>query len=409
MATTKKIGEKRENSEGSKNMREIVAEIKSFKAKKMKIKEDLSEEKLKTKLCKEFDIDPRVTRVKREILDVNEKNFNEIKKEVEGINERDTGKCIDVYVLDYLWSRQLLLYGQKNFKKIRNSSVVIIGAGALGNELAKNLAFSGVGKLTIIDYDEIENSNLSKTVFFKESDIGKPKAQVITEKIKEMIPAVQFDFFDKMVEEINPLSFLEYDAIACCVDNYYARLYLSEISLKFGIPFFDTGVRYTRYDEGNDFDSNSLRIQNIFSADDPCFGCTVSHRQLQNLEEADATILHCTAPKVPSNITLMSMAASFQAEEILKYLSGTGNPIKYLYIDTDHNAFIKQNIKKNDSCFVCSGIKKVPVVKLKDIEEIKTQYGKFEIDYQKNEKYLVRVYNKETEKIDKEIIVEVSK
>ena len=387
---------------------EVIAEIKSFKAKKLEIEDAISKNDLKAKLCREFGIEQEVTILKKEMEIIDEKNFDKQIQKIEGIDKKDIGKCIDKYVLDYLWSRQLILYGQESFKKIRNSKIAIVGAGALGNELAKNLAFSGIGKLTIIDYDEIENSNLSKSIFFEKGDIGKPKSQVLAKKIKKVIYATEIDYINKMVEEINPLTFLDYDAIACCVDNYETRFYLSEISIKFGIPLFDAGVTYRSY-LNKSFGSNGIRIQNIISSEDACIGCTISPKQLNNLKESNKAVLHCDDPKMPSNISLMSMAASFQAEQILKYLSNIGNPIKFLHIDTDHNIFRRFDLKKTKNCFVCSHLKKISIIKIKSMSGLEDKYGNFEIDYQLNNRYLIRTYNEQTSKIDKEILIEVSK
>src|SRR5689334_17642368 len=79
---------------------------------------------------------------------------------------------------------------------LRNAYVLVAGAGALGNELIKNLTLMGVGHLLIIDSDTIEPSNLSRTVLFRETDIGKPKAQTAAKAAALLNPEVDLRWID---------------------------------------------------------------------------------------------------------------------------------------------------------------------------------------------------------------------
>src|SRR3954452_14550562 len=72
--------------------------------------------------------------------------------------------------------------------KLTRAKVLVIGAGALGNEIIKNLALLGIGNLFIADLDRIENSNLSRSILFRESDNGAFKAEVAARRAKEIFP-----------------------------------------------------------------------------------------------------------------------------------------------------------------------------------------------------------------------------
>src|SRR6185437_13466903 len=74
--------------------------------------------------------------------------------------------------------------------KLSNAKVLVVGAGALGNEIIKNLALLGVGNLFVADLDLIENSNLSRSILFRESDNGAFKAEVAARRAKEIFPAL---------------------------------------------------------------------------------------------------------------------------------------------------------------------------------------------------------------------------
>jgi len=75
--------------------------------------------------------------------------------------------------------------------KLRKATALVVGAGALGNEVAKNLAMMGVALIIVLDRDTVEVANLSRSVFFRETDHGRLKAEVICERLKELNPDVQ--------------------------------------------------------------------------------------------------------------------------------------------------------------------------------------------------------------------------
>ena len=388
-------------------MKKVLAVIPFVESRWIEIRNDFSEEEIKSEVCNAMEIEPEATTLTKRLVKITENDFNELKKEINILDKSFINKTIEIYSLDYMWARQLLLYGKETFRKIRNAKVMIVGAGALGNELAKNLAFSGVGMLKIVDYDDIENSNLSKTIFFTKKDIGKSKAQVIARKIKRMIPNIDIRYFYGPVQEINPLEFLEYDAIACCTDDFETRIYLNERILELGVrvPLFDAGVRYRTHEMGiEELNLNGVRIQNLLEPQDACFACTFSETQYEELEKDDMTSGSCSGGKVPSNINLMSLGASLQAEEILKYITKTGNNIKYVYINTDVNIFFCEAIEKNENCFICSKVEELPQIKVNSLKEIQKKFGKYTVEYQKKNRYILSI-----EKLDKMILVEVIK
>ncbi|MDX1616916.1 MAG: ThiF family adenylyltransferase, partial [Candidatus Promineifilaceae bacterium] len=74
---------------------------------------------------------------------------------------------------------------------VRNATVLIVGAGALGNEVLKNLALMGIGRVIIADFDTIEDSNLSRSVLFRAEDRGERKVDVAASRVKELNPDVK--------------------------------------------------------------------------------------------------------------------------------------------------------------------------------------------------------------------------
>ena len=108
---------------------------------------------------------------------------------------------------------------------VRNATVLVIGAGALGNEVLKNLALMGIGNLIIADFDTIEDSNLSRSVLFREKDRGRRKVDAAAEAVKELNPDVKVKTFHGDINyELGLGVFRHVDVIIGCLDNREARL-----------------------------------------------------------------------------------------------------------------------------------------------------------------------------------------
>jgi adenylyltransferase/sulfurtransferase len=120
---------------------------------------------------------------------------------------------------------------------VRGLDVVVVGAGAVGNEVAKNLCLLGVGALHLVDLDRVEPHNLPKAVLFREADVGRGKAEVAAARCAELDPNVAVthadgDFWDALdLERLRRAA-----AVVCCVDSIEARLRLSGLCQLAGVP-----------------------------------------------------------------------------------------------------------------------------------------------------------------------------
>lgn len=126
---------------------------------------------------------------------------------------------------------------------VNASSFAVIGCGAVGNEVAKNLALLGVGKIDLFDFDTIEIHNLTRSVLFRENDVGSNKAEVAGKRIKELDTNINInvyagDFWDLLSLEKTK----SYDCILCCVDNFEARIKLNQICLITGTNLINTAI-----------------------------------------------------------------------------------------------------------------------------------------------------------------------
>jgi molybdopterin/thiamine biosynthesis adenylyltransferase len=142
--------------------------------------------------------------------------------------------------LRYLRSNLVDGFSQEVVQKLH---FAVVGCGAVGNEVVKNLTLLGVGKLDVFDFDTIEIHNLTRSVLFRESDIGKKKAQVVADRAMELDPHVIVtpyagDFWTEMT-----LDMLKgYDAVISCVDNFEARIRLNRLCALFSKNLINTGI-----------------------------------------------------------------------------------------------------------------------------------------------------------------------
>jgi molybdopterin/thiamine biosynthesis adenylyltransferase len=126
---------------------------------------------------------------------------------------------------------------------VRNLRVIVVGAGAIGNEVIKNLALLGVGDIHVFDLDVIEASNLTRSVLFREDDIGRQKAECAAARARELDPGLTVvahhgDFWKALSFSLLRSS----AAVFGCVDNFEARIRLSRLCAIADVPMVNTGI-----------------------------------------------------------------------------------------------------------------------------------------------------------------------
>lgn len=161
------------------------------------------------------------------------------------------------------YSRQITLpeFGKKGQQKLNDASIMIIGAGGLGVPVSQYLAAAGIGKITLIDDDKIELSNLHRQVLYTESDIGQQKAIRASEKLLEMNSTIKVEAIDERLDANNALSLLEgYNVIIDCTDNFPTRYlandaaYLLDTPLVYGAIYrYEGQVSVFNYQDGPNY------------------------------------------------------------------------------------------------------------------------------------------------------------
>lgn len=204
-------------------------------------------------------------------------------------------------------------------EKLRQAKIMVIGAGALGNEVVKNLALLGVGHLVIVDFDVIELSNLSRTTLFRHADLGKRKAEVAAARAQELCvePNAKIEAMDAdVVWEIGLGLYRRVDLVLGCLDNVEARLAVNRACMLAGTPFIDAGIREL---------AGSVYV--FAPPFECCFNCTTTKRER---EAAGGRYDSCfqiirrnySAGRMATVQTTSALIAALQVEQALKCLHG---------------------------------------------------------------------------------------
>ncbi|OGD28543.1 MAG: molybdopterin biosynthesis protein MoeB [Candidatus Aminicenantes bacterium RBG_13_63_10] len=201
-------------------------------------------------------------------------------------------------------------------ERLGRARVVVVGAGALGNEILKNLALLGAGRLFIVDLDKIEPSNLSRSVLFREDDSGRSKAEVAARSVKNIYPGARVRWLEgNVLTDVGLGVFLWADVVLAGLDNREARLFLNRSCHLAGRPWIDGAVEQLN------------GLARVFLPDDgPCYECTLSQadwdilkaRRSCNFLTRDDMLLG----RVPTTPTSAAVIAGLQCQEAVKYLHG---------------------------------------------------------------------------------------
>lgn len=197
---------------------------------------------------------------------------------------------------------------------VRDATVLVIGAGALGNEVIKNLTLMGIGNILIADFDTIEDSNLSRSVLFRAGDRGRRKVDAAAEAAKAINPDVKVKAWHGDINfEMGLGVFRHVDAIVGCLDNREARLSINRFSWAVDRPWVDGAIQ------------ELMGIVRVFRpGEGACYECTLTDLDYQiiNLRYSCPLLARqdILMGKVPTTPTSASIVAAFQTQEALKLL-----------------------------------------------------------------------------------------
>lgn len=136
------------------------------------------------------------------------------------------------------FERTSLLIGEENIKKLNNSHVIVFGIGGVGSYTVEALTRAGVGNLTIVDFDTVDETNINRQIIALHSTIGKKKVNVAKERILDINPNINLEIHDTFVspETIDKFNFSKYDYVVDAIDNVTGKLLIIQKAIEFNKP-----------------------------------------------------------------------------------------------------------------------------------------------------------------------------
>jgi len=229
-------------------------------------------------------------------------------------------------------------------KKLKNAKILLCGVGALGNEILKNLVLLGVGNIFVADMDIIENSNLSRSVLFREKDDGCYKAEVAATAARDIYSEVNLQWFHGNVVYDLGLGVYEWaDLVIGALDNREARLSINRNCWKTNTPWIDGAIERL---------NGVARV--FIPPDGACYECTMSKVDWEMLNARRACSLltrdDMLFGKTPTTPTSASIIAGIQCQEAVKFLHGlevlAGKG--YVFDGLNHDSYVVTYTRKPD-------------------------------------------------------------
>ena len=266
-------------------------------------------------------------------------------------------------------------------ERLKNATIMVVGAGAIGNELIKNLTLLGIGRILIYDMDSIENTNLTRSVLSRAKDVGRYKAEVAAERAREMNPDVKAKaFIANIIDDVGLGVFRRMDVVLGGLDNREARLSINQSCYKVDRPWIDGAIEAL-----NGF----ARV--FIPGQGACYECTMTETDwmLITKRKSCALLTHeqMASGKIPTTPTSSSIIAGIQVQEMLKLLHADRNlPTLagkgYVFNGLTHDSYVVEYQCKED-CMSHDTYEKivekawsVKTVTLKEIlEEIRGELG----------------------------------
>jgi adenylyltransferase/sulfurtransferase len=237
------------------------------------------------------------------------------------------------------YSRHLIIpdVGMSGQKRLKNSKVLVIGAGGLGSPALLYLAAAGVGTIGIVEFDEVDESNLQRQIIHGQSDIGQPKAESARASIAETNPHVNVVVHNERLDNDNVLQiFDQYDLIVDGTDNFATRYLVNDAAVLLGKPYV-WGSIYR-------FDGQA----SVFWAEHgPCYRC------LYPEPPPPGMVPSCAEGGVLG--VLCASIGAIQVNEAIKLLTGIGEPIlgKLVVYDALEMEYRKLTVRKDPDCAIC--------------------------------------------------------
>lgn len=202
-------------------------------------------------------------------------------------------------------------------ERLAEAHVMVVGCGALGNEVIKNLVLTGVGHLLLVDFDYVEASNLPRSVLFRASDVGERKVDAARRRILEMNPGADVEvIFGDVAYDVGIALLRSMDVVVGCVDSRWARYCIQRLCLRAGRTWVDGGILGL---EGS---------ARVFAPGRNCYACALGEKgeeELRRRMPCSGVIRRCIrAGHAPVTPMTAGVIGAVEAQEALKVITGVG-------------------------------------------------------------------------------------
>lgn len=213
--------------------------------------------------------------------------------------------------------------------KVKNAKVLVAGAGALGNEVVKNLALFGIGHIYVVDFDEIEITNLTRSVLFREEDAfnHRYKAEVVASRAMEINQQIKVTpIVGNLFSEVGLGLYRSVDVVIGCLDSRIARYLLNRLCLRANKMWIDGGIE------------NLSGIVKVYGPNISCYECSLSREEFNHIMLrtgcADVVRTNEKAGRVATTPISASIISAIQVQEAMKIIHLNENeltPFKTLH------------------------------------------------------------------------------
>lgn len=203
------------------------------------------------------------------------------------------------------------------FKKerVKNAKVLVAGAGALGNEVVKNLALFGVGHIYVVDFDQIEITNLTRSILFRESDAYQHeyKAEVVAKRAMEINPQIKVTpIVGNLFSEVGFGIYRLVDVVIGCLDSRIARYQLNRLCMRAGKSWIDGSIE------------NLTGAVRVFTPGVSCYECSLSREEFNIIMLrtgcADVVRAQTSAGRIATTPISASIIGAIQVQEAMKII-----------------------------------------------------------------------------------------
>ncbi|MHB1207865.1 MAG: HesA/MoeB/ThiF family protein [Rhodospirillaceae bacterium] len=237
---------------------------------------------------------------------------------------------------------------------VSRARIGVVGAGAVGNEVLKCLALLGVGAIDVYDFDRIEIHNLTRSVLFRETDIGKNKAVCAAERLRDLDPNVKVTAYaGDFWQSVDLAHFAGYAAVICCVDNFEARIRLNTLCKLWGVNLINTGID-SRYAVVDTFPFST-------QTDAGCYECSLPPSVYQRLSNryscGGLKKIAFIEKRIPTTVITASLAGSLAVSRALRFGSTGESGSRRIFADSIGGTSTATDLPRREDCPVCSRFK----------------------------------------------------